>query len=159
MGMKLSLILLLLVIAKSSFATPPEGLSYWVYSYCETPDIQERDQCAPFRAELIVLYKEGKICGRILESWFPKSSSARFISSNYNEGGTLKFADSFQENEQDFGLATLTFSDTEAEWKVLESPRGGLVGGASDLQRQAPRGRNPASCDEAIKLWGSFPTE
>lgn len=151
--MKRYLILSLLAIAKLSFAAPPEGLSFWAYSYCQTPEEQEQEQCAPFSAELTVLYKDDQICGEISESWFPKSPSAWFFSSNFRKDGVVKFTDSFQENEKDSGLATLKFSDTEAEWKVLKSPYGGLVGDASKLKRQEPSGYNPASCAEAKRFW------
>lgn len=151
--MKRYLMLSLLAVAGLSFASPPEGLSFWAYSYCHTPEIQEREQCSPFSADMTVLYRDGQICGEIAESWFFKSPRAGFFSSDFRNGGVVKFADSFQEDKEAYGSASLKFSEAGAAWKVLQSPPGGLVGNVSELMREERSGDFPASCDEVVKLW------
>ena len=157
-------IALLLVIAKASLAAPPDGLSFWEFSSCETPEIQERMQCNPYSAELTVLYNNGKICGWIDQSWFNKSPSAGFIATNYYKNELVKFADSFQENERDFGWAILRFTGTGVEWKVLKSPRGGMVGDVSELRRVQEHGVTelhiPTSCAKLKEMTGApFPLD
>jgi hypothetical protein len=147
--------LLILLFSQSTFAGLPSGLSEWKFSTCGTQEVQERKKCNAYSAELVVLKTEGKVCGWIHQSSVFKSPSAWFVGKEYGEGALVRYVDSFQANEQDYGRALLTFKKGVISWKILNEPVLGRVSDEKNLRRVWQRGTSltvpSSSCEDLEK--------
>lgn len=76
------------------------------------------------------------VCGVIEQSYFPKSPSAWFKGKVFREAVLVKFVDSFQEREDDYGWARISLSEsTSLSWEILRSPQNGMVSDQASLKR------------------------
>ncbi len=147
---------LLLTLSHSAFAGIPSGLSKWGFSTCQTQEVQERMKCNSYSAELVVFQNDGKVCGWISQSSVFRSPSAWFVGKEYREGALVRFVDTFQSDDRDYGRALLTFVKGVVAWKILEAPAAGMVVDENNLRLVQQLGASlmppPASCEELEKL-------
>lgn len=140
------------LLASSAFGALPAGISGWSIAECQTAEEQDRNRCARFWAEVVILRLDSEVCGFIAESWSPKSPRGWFAGTIVGEQALLKFVDSFQEGENETGTAVLVPRHGGVEWRVVQSPPNGLLSSTGlmrrDREAEASVDPKPTSCAE-----------
>ncbi len=140
----------LLVCAQSCLAeNVPAGLSVWRAKGC----LYESNECATPVFSEITLYRKGnEVCGFIFVQSPFQAPGGWFAGTATAHGAKVKYVDSFQKNDDDFGWAMITVKGQRLSWKILELVESGRLGNETGLSRNRRAEKNfgplPQSCAE-----------